>query len=329
MSGPPAAIPRETEHAAASVLEALDLHLRHAPEDPALFYPDGLDVRWRSWRALAEQARSGAVALTAAGVGPGDGVAFRWRCAPDAVAADLAVLGAGGSSAPVAGPADPAAAGCAAWLLQPGEPPPETTLPVVALPEAQPPWARRSEAAPSGFPAPAGGAARVVEGGGGAGGGPGVRELSAEEVLAGARELGARLRAAVAAAEAGATVGRPRRGREIALASFDLRTRGGRGLLTWALVTGAALFLEPDPRALPGSTAWARPTLVAADAAPLVELARQIRRREQGRLRRLRRRRGPPHPFGRLRLVIVLGGGRLPVDDVPFWAERGVVVLRA
>ena len=103
--------------------------------------------------------------------------------------------------------------------------------------------------------------------------------------------------------------------------------------------TGAALYLEPDPRALGGSVAWARPTLVAAPARSLVELGRQIRRRQEDRpawrlwrerlpLPRLRHRPGPNLPFGRLRLLLVLEEGRLPVDDVAFWAGRGVAVLR-
>ena len=127
--------------------------------------------------------------------------------------------------------------------------------------------------------------------------------------------------------------------REIALASFDLRTPGGRTFLAWALATGAALYLEPDPRALGGSVAWARPTLVAAPARSLVELGRQVRRREENppRWHRWREelplpwlhgRRGPRPPFGRLRLLLVLEDGRLPVDDVAFWAGRGVAVLR-
>jgi hypothetical protein len=75
---------------------------------------------------------------------------------------------------------------------------------------------------------------------------------------------------------------------------------------------------------------------VAAGAQPLAELARWLRGRAGrsrgsgllGRLAGLRRPR-VRRPFGRLRLLVVLGPGRVPVDDVPFWADRGVVVLRA
>jgi len=326
MSGPPAAIPRDSKHGATSgpgLLEALAGHLARSPEDPALFHPEGLDVHWRSWRALADQAAAGAAALRAAGVGAGDAVAFRWHGHPDAVAADLAVQWAGGVSTPVSGPTETAGVECSAWLLQPGEERPAEGLRVAALPAPERAWERRSGADRLDPPAPGTGGARVIEPPEPAGVAPGVRQLSAHEIAADARALGARL-------EAGASAGGGRhRGREIALANLDLRARDGRALLSWGLLTGAALFLEPDPRSLSASTAWARPTLVAAGAAPLVELARQLRRRESGRRRSLRRRRSPDRPFGRLRLVVVLGGGRLPVDDVPFWAERGVVVLRA
>ncbi|HUP43282.1 MAG TPA: hypothetical protein VM599_08740, partial [Thermoanaerobaculia bacterium] len=55
------------------------------PEEPALFYPEGLDVRWRSWGALADQVAGGAAALAGSGLPAGAAVAFRWRPAPDAV----------------------------------------------------------------------------------------------------------------------------------------------------------------------------------------------------------------------------------------------------
>jgi len=331
MSGPPAAIPRLSPGQGApatGVLEALAEHVARSPEDPALFYPEGLDVRWRSWRSLADQAAAGAVALSEAGCTTGDTVGFRWSGLADAAAADLAVQWAGRVSVPCSGPAEAGSAGCSAWCVQPGEERPAEGLPVVALPPAGRPWERRGDGGWPALPGPEYGGARVVEGGPSGGTAPGVRRLSRDEIAADARELGARL--ATAAGEADVAVGGPRhRGREIALASLDLRSRGGRALLSWGLLTGAALVLEPDPRALPASTAWVRPTLVAGEAAPLVELARQLRRGEGRRRRRWWHLRGPDRPVGRLRLLVVLGGGRLPVDDVPFWAERGVVVLRA
>jgi hypothetical protein len=289
------------------------------PEEPALFYPEGLDVRWRSWGALADQVAGGAAALAGAGLPAGAAVAFRWRPAPEAVAADLAVQAAGLTSAPVSEPAEAAAAGCAAWLLLPGEHVPAGAPAAVRLPEA--PRSRRASRAAAPLPAvaPAGGA-RLAEDGTGS-------SLQAAEVLARGRDLEERLERA-GAGLAAAVAGARRPVREIALASFDLRTAGGRAFLTWALATGAALYLEPDPRALPGSVAWARPTLVAGSPRALVELGRQARQRLERPARLRRRRSGPRPPFDRLRLLLVLGEGRLPVDDVAFWAGRGVAVLR-
>ena len=276
------------------------------PEEPALFYPDALEVRWRSWGALADQVAGGAAALATLGLAPGAPVAFRCRTAPDAVAADLAIQAAGLAPVPVADPAEAAAAGPAAWLLLPGEPAPAAAAaPAVELPAAPRPGRsgrRRPEREP--LPAPAS-----------------VGELER------ARRLGERLERAAADVAAAVSGGR-RAPREIALASFDLRAPAGRTFLAWALLTGAALYLEPDSRALPGAAVWARPTLVAGPARSLVELAREVRRREERRPRWFQRRSGPRLPFGRLRLLLVLEEGRLPVDDVAFWAGRGVAVLR-
>lgn len=326
MSGASASLPRHVSRET-GLLGVLEDRVRAAPEEPALFFPEGLDVRWRSWRGLVEQAVGGAEALSAAGVGAGRRVGYRWRCDPDGVAADLAVQGAGGIAVPVAEGAAAADAGCSAWLRLPGEEGADAPrdLPAVVLPEATPPWARRATTAR--FPATGADGVRVVARGGTAGKPPEERVLSGAEVVEAARELGARLESAAGEADLAAGA-RRRPGREIAVAHLDLREPTGRAFLAWGLLAGAALYLEPDLRAVPGATAWARPTLVASDAAPLVELARQLRRREEGRLQKLLRRGRPPYPFGRLRLLVVLGGGRLPVGDVPFWAERGVVVLR-
>lgn len=332
MPGPPAVMPPRAVQGAdrgPGVFGALEEHLRRAPEDPALFHPDGLDVRWRSWRSLADQAAAGAERLSAAGVPPGRRVAFRWRCDPDAVAADLAVQWTGGVAVPVADAAEAAAAECVARVVLPGEEgvawEPLAGVPAVTLPEAEEPRHRGSPAAR--WPAPSDGGARVLEPAPDAGTPAVARDFSPAEIAEAARRLGVRLERSAVEADAAAG-GRGREGREIALVHLDLRRADGRALLSWGLLSGAALFLEPDSRAVAASAAWARPTLVAAEAAPLVELARQLRRREESRLRRLLRRGRPRHPFGRLRLLVVLGGGRLPVDDVPFWAERGVVVLR-
>jgi hypothetical protein len=323
--------------AGARALAAVAGHAARLPEEPALFHPDGLDVRWRSWRGLADQVAGGVAALRRVLEGAGSGadeggpaVALSWRCHPDAVAAWLAIHGAGARPVPVISPAEAVDAVCAAWLLQPEERPPvfegagggrEAPVEVVSLPPAAVPGERRR-----GTPAPL---PPWSDGSGESGPKAGPEPGS----------LAARIECAAASSEAAGRAQRPG-AREIVLAHLDLnrdlqdgsRRSGDEALLSWALITGAALLLEPDPRAVAGSAAWARPTLVAAGAQPLAELVRWLRGRE-GRpgprwlasLRRSRTRR----PFGRLRLLVVLGPGRLPVDDVPFWADRGVAVLRA
>lgn len=320
------------------------------PEEPALFYPEGLDVRWRSWGALAAQAAGGAEALAALGLPAGDRVAFRWRPDPDAVAADLAIQAAGLVSVPAAAPGASAAPSGgpsvevehAARLLAPGEPEPGEGRSAARLPAASetgPGLARRSGG--RGVPAAAGRPDRSSAGGawvvddGRLDPGTVPRQgavLGQAELLARARDLGERLERAASGAAAVVAAARRSAGageREIAVASFDLRASDGRTFLAWALATGAVLFLEPDPRVLAGSVVWARPTLMAGEARSLGELGRRLRSREATRRRPFRRRSRSMLPFGRLRLLLVLGTGRLAVDDIAFWAGRGVAVVRA
>lgn len=295
------------------------------PEEPALFFPDGFDVRWRSWGELAAQAASGAAALAGADVPPETRVAYRWRPHPDAVAADLAIQAAGCAAVPLGEGEASATAGCGARLLLPGEVDPEERIPAVALPEA-PARGRAAVAVPEELAARAARAAVRADG----------DTMSSAELLERSRGLGRRLERA--AAGLGAVRPSPPAAREIALASFDVRLRDGRVFLAWALDSGAALFLEPDPRAVPGAAAWARPTLVAGDSRVLTVLARQVLKapgpRRGGPFQKLWKLMGradpsPARPFGRLRLLVLLGPGRLPLDDLVGWAERGVAVVRA
>ena len=324
---------------------------RENPEEPALFFPEEMDVRWRSWGALAAQVASGAEALAELGLPPGERVAFGWRPEPDAVAADLAIQAAGLASLPVpaqGGSASPADGGAgpeaAARLLLPGEARPEGGGPVARLPEvAGAGWGpgrgpgrdRRRWAGGDREPRPAAraGGAWVLDGEAAEPPGSPRRgaALGAAELLARGRDLEERLERAAAGAAAVISAARcapGSGGREIALGSFDLRYADGRTFLAWALATGAALVLEPDPRVLPGAVAWARPTLVAGEARALGELGRRVRALEAERPRLFRRRSRSALPFGRLRLLLVLGTGRLAVDDVAFWAGRGVAVVR-
>ncbi len=329
--------------AARSLPALLATHAASTPERPFLFYPDGLDMRWRPYRTVAAQAAGGSAALAGLGLAAGERVAFRWRVGPDAVAADLAIQGAGLTAVPVGPGTEPpetgrdetranaAGAGCAAWLTLPGEPAPRD-LPAVRLPEAAPAWSRSTRRRSPPAPWPAGGGSVLVRA---AGEGAGTvdrawRTESQEALLAAGRTLAGRVAACL---EAVASVRSRRKDRrEVALASFDLAEPDGRALLAWALESGAALVLEPDPRSLGGVAVWARPTLVAGPLRGLAALEQVARRLEQRRvtgwLRRLGRRR-PRRSFGRLRTVVLLGPGRIGASALSYWLEREVGVVRA
>ncbi len=322
----------------ASLVGLLAGHAAASPERPFVFYPEGLDMRWRSYRTVAAQAAAGAAALASLGLAGGDRVAFLWRGGPDGVAADLAIQGAGLTSVPVA---DGEASGViaearpAAWLALPGgAAPAEPRVPVAELPAAVPEWGRggRGGDLPAGpGAARAAGAAWVRRAGGGeAGAEPGARIEGQGALLAAARTLDGRVAACLAATAPSSLRRRPRR--EIALASFDLAEADGRTILSWALLSGAALVLEPDPRSLGGVAAWARPTLVAGPLRGLEALEQTGRRLEERRLARWARRlgrRAPGRPFGRLRTVVLLGTGRLGAASLSYWLERKVGVVRA
>src|SRR5579862_988427 len=106
------------------------------PESPFLFWPDGWNWRWWSWRETAELVARWSAPL--AGLPPASAVAFAGAAYPEAIALDLAVQSAGlapvplvlsgsggggagghhGQAAKGAVSALPAAAraGCLAWL---------------------------------------------------------------------------------------------------------------------------------------------------------------------------------------------------------------------
>ncbi|HXO18701.1 MAG TPA: hypothetical protein VOA87_02125, partial [Thermoanaerobaculia bacterium] len=89
---------------------------------------------------------------------------------------------------------------------------------------------------------------------------------------------------------------------------------------------GAAVLLEPDPGNLAATAAWARPTLLAADAAEALALRRAVEAEWPSLASRLRRRwhrSSPSLPFGRLRVLLVPPGG-LPAGEASFWEGRGV-----
>ena len=97
-----------------------------------------------------------------------------------------------------------------------------------------------------------------------------------------------------------------------------------RLLLAWAVLTGAALVLEPDPAALAATAAWARPTVFLGDAAAIAALRARVP--PPSRFARLLSRRRSALPFGRLRALVV-AGPPLPEAEAAFWSARGVRML--
>jgi hypothetical protein len=125
---------------------------------------------------------------------------------------------------------------------------------------------------------------------------------------------------------------RRRRRQEVTILALPLADPHAPLLLSWSLLSGAALVLEPDHRALGATAVWARPTLFlgddedlrrlaseAGDRAPspvaaLVELLRRL-------LALLGARLSPPLPLGRLHTVLRIGESRDGGAEGP-WAGR-------
>jgi len=275
------------------------------PEQPLLFFLDGLDMRWRSLATVAEQVDGGRRALAALGLPAGAVVAFTWRAGPDAVAADLAIRAGGWTALPLirdVGPRDaetggerhrPAPPEAAARLLLPGEADAsEEPARVARLPPAATELSGRRDRGELDAPLPA-----LAELGGGAlvcsavaGGAPAWRTASPSEIADRAAALADRL-----AGGGGPSASRPdpvpagwrrrrwaRPSRPVVVACLDPSTPEGRLVLDWALAAGSALYLEPDAWALGGIAGWCRPTVVAGDSRGMASVAAEIRRREAG-----------------------------------------------
>jgi len=287
------------------------------PESPFLFWPDGWNWRWWSWRETAALAERWSGSL--AGLPPARGVAFAGDAYPSAIPLDLAVLSAGLTPVPLglrrhgggadghgqvaqaagqgAGPAREAAerAGCVAWLEVAG-----------------------GEARVTRLDAPPAGAAAVLHGD------PAVlvtgdagdwRRLSQDGLLAAAAEVERAI-----ASPAGRSANS--RERQILVAGWPLQAWAGRLLAAWAVAAGAALVLEADPALRLGAVLWARPTVFHGTAEELAALRLRV---EAARLSRRRRRRPSP-PLGRLRTLFQ--SEPPAAGDAAFWRERGARLLR-
>jgi hypothetical protein len=313
------------------------------PESPFLFWPDGWNWRWWSWRETAELAARWAAPLAA--LPPACSVAFAGAAYPEAIALDLAVQSAGLTPVPLAlGRGRGAAEGhgrhgreaqgaepvlaaaerarCLAWLEVVGG---EVR---VMRPEAPAGGAAPAAAASGRAAAPAHGSAAVPSGDTGSAvmpsGDPGVlvtgdagswRRLSQPELLSAAAEV-ERAIVPLSGRHAGS------REREILVAGWPLEEWAGRLLAGWAVAAGAALVLQADPALRLGAVLWARPTVFHGTAEELASL----RLRVEAARRPHRWRRRPVPPLGRLRALFQ--NGPPAADDAAFWRQRGVQLLR-
>ncbi|HEY6323852.1 MAG TPA: AMP-binding protein [Thermoanaerobaculia bacterium] len=331
------------------------------PESPFLFWPDGWNWRWWSWRETAELVARWAAPL--AGLPPACGVAFAGAAYPEAIALDLAVQSAGLTPVPLgplwvgggagghgregrevqrAAPALEAAerAGCLAWLEVVGGEARVTRLEASvggAAPAAAAPGMTAAAATVPGMaeaPADPGIAAAGAMPGlaapppsGSAAvplGDPGVLVTGA----AGSWRLLSQSELLAAAAEVESAIasrsGRhaDSRNREILVAGWPLQEWAGRLLAAWAVAAGAALVFEADPAQRLGAVLWARPTVFHGTAEELAALRLRV-----GAARWPRRwRRRPVPPLGRLRALFQHEPPA--ADDVAFWRQRGAQLVR-
>ena len=305
------------------------------PESPFLFWPEGWNWRWWSWRQVAEQVDRWRVPL--AGLPPGALVGFAGGAYPDAIPQDLAVQEAGMTAVPVAagqagilGEAEAGSQGEAGEAGSPSEaesPPLEASAQEggsvscdawLELVAGEPSVRQLGASAPASRPgggAPGMGSGAVMVAGAG-----GARcRLASVDVTSAA----ARLESAIAAE------GRPWAGdgtaRQILVAGQPLGEWPARLLTTWAILAGAALVLQSDPALRLGTVRWARPTMLHGSAAEIAELRRQLEGDRQARRWGRWRRRARP-AFGRLR--ILLQSSEPAASDLTFWRERGARLMR-
>ncbi|MCB1037205.1 MAG: hypothetical protein KDD47_25475, partial [Acidobacteria bacterium] len=121
----------------------------------------------------------------------------------------------------------------------------------------------------------------------------------------------------------------PARRRDVLLAPPPVEGGICRKVLSWSLLSGAALALEPVEAAWPSALHWIRPTILAG-APERIFLGRRALspprwRRSLWPWARCRTRLRAP--LDRLRAVVVLGGGELKEEEAAFWRRLGVEVV--
>jgi hypothetical protein len=319
-----------------SVSAALRRQVAADPESPFLFWPDGWNWRWWSWRQTAELAERWSAPL--AGLPAACGVAFAGGSHPEAIGLDLAVQAAGLTPVPLLvggtdGGADggdvrerarqaAARAGCLAWMEVAGG---EALVTRLDGPLAGTAASAGASAAPAGgdpgvlvtgeaHDAGEAGDAGAARDSGGLGH---WRWLSQAELLLAAAEVESAI-----PAPSGRRADSPER--QILVAGWPLQEWAGRLLAAWALAAGAALVVEADPARRLATVLWARPTVFHGTAAEVAALRVQVEAvRKPRRWQRFRR--VPAPPLGRLRTLFQ----REPpaAEEAAFWRQRGARLL--
>ena len=270
-------------------------HLAANAEDPCVVYPDEMgDWRWKPWRWLAVEAQRWVSALHRARLAGGARVGYRWRPAPETVAADLGIQAAGAVAVPVVEEDEAAMPPLDGWLTPAGETMPDGLAAIGVSP------ADRGDDDAS---IPHALIAQTWRAGGAL-----VRHGDSWQPW----EVSELARAATALA-----VSPPRRGRPIALVAGDLAAAEERAWLAWALAAGAALVLPTDPAFAAWAMFWPRPTDVVLPAEQLFAVRGLLAslatpRVQRRRLKRLAR--------------LVVWGGEPPNYETTAWGELGVTL---
>lgn len=246
---------------------------RRAPHQPWLFYRDGLDWVWRSWRRVADQVMRGATALREEGFDAGDRLAFLERQDPDSIAACLAIesIGAVAVAIPENGTPDERTLEVGdAWISVRDERPSSVRPEIESSRNAVLPPAlsalSRSPRAPLQLTDDATDAGVLVP--------TRAAPLPARKLTRAARHLDRRLPASSR--------------RAILCAAPNLDPAFRQLLRAWTLTHDAAWVLEPLTEAFLPTVLWARPTHVAAGEAELGELTSALGVRRHRRRSRIR-----------------------------------------
>lgn len=171
-------------------------------------------------------------------------------------------------------------------------------------------------------------------------GGPTADELTAWLAAGGAVHPGGERLAALTAEAATQRHRQGRHRQEVAILACPLSDPHASLLVTWSLLAGAALLLEPDPAALVATAVWARPSLFLGDDDDIRRLAAEVEGGAPSPLAALanlgRRLLGalgahpaPALPLARLHTVLRAAAGRETGSDGTPWRLRGVRVLDA